>query len=157
MQIRPLSHEDERARCAAIMAASDPWLALGRTFDECLAALQQEARDIYVADQDGAIPGFIVIDMRGTFRGYIATVAVDEAARGKGVGSQLLDFAEEKILRESPNVFLFVTSFNTRARALYERRSYQHIGEVRDFIADGVSEHLMRMTSGPWKGFTPRP
>lgn len=40
--------------------------------------------------------------------------------------------------------FLCVSSFNPRARALYERLGYELIGELKDFVIDGASELLMR-------------
>jgi RimJ/RimL family protein N-acetyltransferase len=55
-----------------------------------------------------------------------------------------MGFAEERIFRETPNVFLLVSSFNHRARALYQRLGYEPIGELKDFIVPGHSELLMR-------------
>jgi RimJ/RimL family protein N-acetyltransferase len=47
-----------------------------------------------------------------------------------------------------------VTSFNHRARALYERLGYEYVGELSDFFVRGVSELLYRKTRGPWSDFT---
>jgi len=128
------------------MASSEPWLTLGRTFDACLTLLLDPTREVYVA-HDGTLRGFIILNMRmGPFTGYIQTVCVAPDARGTGIGSQLVAFAEERIFRESANVFLCVSSFNPRARSLYERLGYHTIGEIPDFIIRGASEILMRKT-----------
>jgi RimJ/RimL family protein N-acetyltransferase len=36
-----------------------------------------------------------------------------------------------------------VSSFNERARRLYERHGYAAAGELKDYIVEGVSETLM--------------
>jgi hypothetical protein len=68
----------------------------------------------------------------------------------------LLAFAEDRILRDSPNVFICVSSFNSRARALYERLGYVTVGELRDFFVRGYDEQLLRKTIGPLTEFTRR-
>jgi ribosomal protein S18 acetylase RimI-like enzyme len=87
--------------------------------------------------------------MRGSFVGYIRSICVAADARGGGLGSQLVAFAEERIFRDVKNVFLCVSSFNPRARALYERLGYEVVGEMKDYVIGGASEILMRKTIGP--------
>ncbi|MEK6372460.1 MAG: N-acetyltransferase [Acidobacteriota bacterium] len=147
--IERLQNDDDARACAAMMCATDPWITIGRTFDECLIAVTDPTREVWVAREDGAVRGFIIINMRGAFIGYIQTVCVDAGARGIGLGTQLVAFAEERIFRETPNVFLCVSSFNPRARALYERLGYEVVGELKDYIIPGASEILMRKTVGP--------
>ena len=65
-------------------------------------------------------------------------------------------FAEERIFRDSPNVFLCVSSFNTRAKALYERLGYELVGELKDYIVKGYSEYVFRKTVGPIRDFRSR-
>lgn len=155
MQIRPWQNDDAEARaCAEMMATTDPWLTLGRDFEQCLAFLTDGLKEIHVAiGPDGAPLGFIVLNMRGAFVGYIQTICVAAAARGTGIGSELMRFAEERIFRESPNVFLCVSSFNTRARQLYERLGYETVGVMHDYIARGFDEIFMRKTRMPIREF----
>ena len=148
-EIRPLSTEDEASRCAAMMCATEPWITIGRTFDESLTQVQNREREVYVTMDGDQLLGFIIISMRGAFIGYIQTVCVDAAARGHGLGTRLVEFAERRIFRDVPNVFLCVSSFNPRARALYERLGYEFVGELKNYIIDGASEFLMRKTIGP--------
>jgi len=132
-----------------MMSSTEPWLTIGRTFDECYALLRDPLREVFVAREDDALRGFIVLVMKGAFVGYIQAICVAPDARGSGVGTQLVAFAEERILRESPNVFLCVSSFNPRARALYERLGYRAVGELTDYLISGHSELLMRKTIAP--------
>lgn len=156
--IRVLASDAEASACARLMAATDPWLTLGRTFEESYRIVRDPGREVYVAvdaspkteDVDGSsIAGFVIICMQGAFVGYIQTVAVRGDRRGHGLGSALIDFTERRILRDEPNVFICVSSFNPRARRLYERLGYTVVGELTDYIVRGHSEILLRKTIGP--------
>jgi len=147
--IRPLAGEEEARRCAEMMCSTEPWITIGRTFDASLKIIRDAAREVYVAENAGRVEGFIILNMRGTFVGYIQTVCVDPPARGAGLGTRLVQFAEERIFAETPNVFLCVSSFNPRARQLYERLGYELIGELKDYLIRGHSELLLRKTIGP--------
>ena len=148
--VRPIDGDDEVRACAEIMATSDPWVTLGRTMDQSLAILRdREVQEVYVAAYDGAVVGFVILVTKGAFTGYIRTVAVHADWRSHGLGRKLIRFAEERIFRDWPNVFLCVSSFNTRARALYEALGYETVGELRDYIVRGHSEWLMRKSLGP--------
>ena len=156
VRVRALAGEEEARACAAIMAGSDPWVTLRRGFEASLAVVRDPSREVYVAATGGEVVGFLVLNMRGAFVGYVQTVALREDWRGRGLGSRLIAFAEARILRESPNVFMCVSSFNTRARTLYERLGYAVVGELTDYIVRGHSEWLLRKTTGPLSEFTPR-
>ncbi len=149
IEIRPLSTDDEAHRCATILSTSEPWLTIGRKYDESLVLVRDPSREVYVAWNDDQFSGFIILVMQGAFVGYIQIVAVAPEARGSGVGTELMKFAEEKIFARFPNAFLCVSSFNPRARQLYERLGYELVGELKDYLIRGASEFLMRKTKGP--------
>jgi ribosomal-protein-alanine N-acetyltransferase len=139
--------------CAQLMAGSEPWLTLGRTYEASLRIIQDPTREVYVARDEKGLAGFLILCMTGALVGYIQTVAVQPDRRGQGIGSRLLEFAEERILQESPNVFMCVSSFNHDAQRLYERLGYKVVGELTDYIVAGHSEILLRKTCGPLTGF----
>ena len=147
--IRRMAPGDEKAACARLMSSSEPWITLQRDFAESLRVFENPAYEVYVAMENDRLAGFIVINLKGDFAGYIKSICVVKELRGSGVGAELIRFAEERIFREHPNVFLLVSSFNPRARALYERLGYSVIGEIADYIVRGHSEVLMRKTLGP--------
>jgi ribosomal protein S18 acetylase RimI-like enzyme len=157
LHIRPSHERVDREACARLMAASDPWVTLGRSYAASLALLENSTRELYVAERSGRFAGFIVINMHGPFNGYIQTVCVTPEERGHGLGTALVGWAEERIFRDSPNVFLCVSSFNQDALRLYERLGYEVVGELRDFLVRGHAEILMRKTSGPWTEYRERP
>lgn len=154
MSIRRLQGPAEAEACARMMCSTEPWLTIGRAYDECHAGITDPAREVYVAVHDNDIAGFIVVVLQGAFIGYIQAICVAPAARSQGIGTRLIDFAEARIGQVSPNVFLCVSDFNPRARALYERRGYQLVGELKDYLIRGHSELLMRKTTGPLREYT---
>ncbi len=133
----------EREWCARLMAASEPWITLRRGYDVLLSAALDPDTVVLVARRGGAPCGFVRIHPRGVAGSpYVASVAVAEPERGRGIGRVLLDATEARYPK-ARYVFLCVSSFNTRARALYERSGYRLVGELPDYVVDGFSELLM--------------
>ena len=139
--------------CARMMAESEPWITLGRGYDEALTILTDPSREVYLAMDRDEIAGFVVLEMEGAFTGYVKSIGVSPPYRGKGVGARLMSFVEERIFRERPNVFLCVSDFNVGARRFYEKLGYEAVGALRDYIVRGRSEILLRKTVGPLAEF----
>ena len=128
--------------CVQLMAGSEPWITLRRALEQCRVTLHRPGDELFVAREAGQPVGFILIRPLGLAGSpYIASVAVAESARGKGIGAQLLAFAERHVAG-SRFVFLLVSSFNRRAQALYRRLGYEQVGEIPNYIVDGHSELL---------------
>jgi ribosomal protein S18 acetylase RimI-like enzyme len=141
--------ETDFADCSAMMAAQDPWVKLGFSEAVCLLAFPGDHRQVWVLRKAEKIRGFIIVQHKGSFRGYIQTLCVHPDFHNTGSGSALLAFAEKQIATYSPNVFICVSSFNEKAHALYLRKGYSEVGILKDFIKTGFDEILMRKTSGP--------
>ena len=139
--------------CAGMMAESEPWITLGRGYDESLTILTDPSREVYLAMDRDEIAGFVVLEMEGAFTGYVKSIGVSPPYRGGGVGTRLMSFVEERVFRERPNVFLCVSDFNVGARRFYEKLGYEAVGELRDYIVRGRSEILLRKTVGPLAEF----
>jgi len=84
----------------------------------------------YVALIDGAVAGFIHIKTIADYytqrsNAHISDVVVDPAFAGRGIGSQLLQKAEEWA-RERGDAWISLSVFpqNSRAVSLYERRGF---------------------------------
>jgi ribosomal-protein-alanine N-acetyltransferase len=151
---RLAAHGDAEA-CARLMADSEPWLTLGRSYEASLAIVRDPDREVYVARDELGIAGFLILCLVGAFVGYIQTVAVQPDRRGQGLGTELIRFAERRILGEFPNVFMCVSSFNLDARRLYQKLGYTAVGELTDYIVQGHSEFLLRKTRGPLSAARP--
>jgi ribosomal protein S18 acetylase RimI-like enzyme len=155
--VRPIASAAEREACARLMSDSEPWRTLGRDYETSLALLSDPTREAYWIEHAGAWAGFLLLYLHGPFRGYIQTICLDPACRGHGVGTMALGWAEERIFRESPNVFLCVSDFNRGALRLYQRLGYELVGALPDFLVSGSAELLLRKTRGPWVAFRPSP
>jgi ribosomal-protein-alanine N-acetyltransferase len=149
LEITRLTTDGEADACARLMSESEPWLTLGRSYQASLGIVRDPSREVYIARDEAGVAGFLILCMTGAFIGYIQTIAIQPNRRGQGLGSRLIDFAERRILAESPNVFMCVSSFNHAARRLYERLGYRVVGELTDYIVQGSSEILLRKTTGP--------
>ncbi|MDH4196010.1 MAG: GNAT family N-acetyltransferase [Candidatus Aminicenantes bacterium] len=135
------------------MSSQEPWLTLQRDFEESVEILSDPARESYLAMIEDRVVGFLILSLKGGFVGYLQTICVAPEWRKQGIGRRLVGFAEDRIFREAPNVFLCVSSFNPDARRLYERLGYEFVGELEDYIVRGHSELLFRKTIGPLREF----
>jgi ribosomal protein S18 acetylase RimI-like enzyme len=70
---------------------------------------------------------------------------VSPAARGQGVGDQLVEAVEQWAREERMTTLrLAVTEGNQNAAALYQRKGFTLTGELGDLMPDGVRrEHIM--------------
>jgi [ribosomal protein S18]-alanine N-acetyltransferase len=134
----------EREWAARVMAASEPWLSLGRGLQQCRAACQRAGYLMLVARRGEDAVAFALLHDRGVAGSpYLASFAVAPDARGNGIGAFLLAACERRFRPTARHFFLCVSSFNTRARAFYERQGYRQVGELPDYLIDGASELLM--------------
>jgi ribosomal-protein-alanine N-acetyltransferase len=139
--------------CAMMMTETDPWITLDMNYNQCLKAFEGNCKEIYVLRIKNSIAGFVILQVCGTFSGYIQTICISEEYRGKGFGTKLLRFCEERILKFSPNVFICVSSFNKGAIKLYYEFGFKLVGELDNFVKEGLTELLLRKTVGPRAGY----
>jgi ribosomal protein S18 acetylase RimI-like enzyme len=154
IEIRRFNGDAEAQAAAQIMALTDPWITLGRKFEHTIKSVTHPNWEVSVALDGGQVIGVILVGVNiPLVNGYIAGLAVAKDHRNRGVGAQLLAHAEQRILAQSPNVFLTVSSFNKDAQRFYERHGYQKVGDLTDYAIPGNAEILMRKTTGPWRDF----
>lgn len=140
-------------QCALLMSESEPWLTLQRDLKSCKDAMRGDHKEVYVGTDNSELVGFAVLQVTGTFKGYIQSILIRPGHRDKGWGSTLLKFCEERIFQLSPNVFMCVSEFNTEAARLYHKLGYVKVGDLKDFIVKGQSELLLRKSIGPLSEF----
>jgi len=122
------------------MASTEPWITLRRDLAGCREALVRPGTELFVARDRESPVGFILLAPYGMAGSpYVASIAVAAEARSRGVGSQLLRFAEEHFAGRA-HLFLLVSSFNPAAERLYRRHGYEFVGELKDYVVPGHSE-----------------
>lgn len=156
VRVEPVEQIEDIAWCAGVMSSNEPWVSLRRDYAACLAVLQNVEKERYLVRADGERAGLLILDMHGPFAGYIQTICLAASARNRGIGSHVIAWAEKRIFAEYPNVFMCVSSFNTNALRLYERRDYEVVGTLQRFIVDEHDELLLRKTQGSWEAFHAR-
>lgn len=128
--------------CAQLMAGSEPWVTLRQDLKACRDKLQRPTSELFIAREGGERRGFILLFPHGLAGSpYISSVGVEAAARGRGVGTRLVEFAEQHYAWRR-HIFLCVSSFNQRAQALYRRMGYAQVAEFPDYVVKGHSELL---------------
>ncbi len=86
---------------------------------------------LFIATYEGRSLGFVLYvdflpdDVTGADQAFVAYMAVEEDARGLGIGRRLLAAVEERARAQGlANVALMVTEDNVAARAVYEQAGY---------------------------------
>lgn len=131
------------------MAGSEPWTTLGMNMDHIMNILNDPLHELYVARMGDEIVGTMVIHTKGAFSGYLKSIAVKPAWRGKNLGGQMMLYIENVIFPTYKNLFLCVSSFNLDAQRFYAKLGYERIGELKDYLVKGHDEILMRKTIAP--------
>ena len=148
-----LAREEDVSTIAAIerRVFSDPWSE--RSFRDVLAhpamyfaCAREDQEDGYARAR---VQGYVVAWFAGG-QGEIANIAVDESARGRGVGSALLDAAlDEARGHGTEEVFLEVRSSNLRARELYESRGFVEVGRRQRYYRRPVEDAIILRWTEP--------
>lgn len=143
----------DRDAIVELLTTSEPWITLGFTRADWLAAFDPVLtdREAYVADVSGEAAGIAVVRPSYMLGDYLNLLAVAAGERGRGLGRLLVEHVEQVAFARAKNLFICVSDFNTRARGFYARMGYEEVGVLRDLIVAGRSEILLRKTSGPFR------
>ena len=99
----------------------------------------------------GEAAGLMICEWKGMFGlwPYLALLGVKKNYRGMGIGHQFLD-TFEAIGRAMGvrNLFICVSGFNPRAKALYMSKGYKKVALISDLYKDGVNENVLMKKIG---------
>ena len=139
------THEQARA-IAEVLAASEPWLTLNFSPASLAnylirddAALRRYA--VFVDDQ---LAGVICVRYPWLRGPYIELLGLFPECRGKGIGKQLLAWAETEARREAANLWVVASSFNHQALSFYQDLGFYPIGPMQGLVSPGQDEILLR-------------
>jgi ribosomal-protein-alanine N-acetyltransferase len=139
-----LADDREKDLAAHLLSTSEPWITLHISGEQCSKNCHNPEFLLYIAYKKDKPAGIIILDPQGIAGSpYIKSIAVYPEFRGEGIGTMLLNFAEDLFRADAKHFFICVSSFNERARKLYEKFGFKAVGEFRDFIIEGASEILM--------------
>jgi len=141
---------------AAIMDIERATFATDAWPEHAMAAELEGEHTYYLVVVDDASPDVAIayaglLAPRGSGQGDVQTIAVDRAARGRGLGRALMHaLIDEARRRAAAELFLEVRADNPVARGLYESLGFQEIGVRRGYYQpDGVDAIVMRLQVPP--------
>lgn len=116
---------------------STPW-----SKESFQGSLWQDYSHFFVAEEE-SIVGYCGIHNLGG-DGEITNVAVDKEYRGKGIATQMLDYAMKETMKAGVEAFtLEVRVSNAPAIALYEKLGFENKGIRRNFYDNPTEDALI--------------
>jgi [ribosomal protein S18]-alanine N-acetyltransferase len=102
----------------------------------------------WIAEQpDNRLLGFVIMErarLRGYPAGHIVTLDVDPAARRQGVGTLLMQTAEQQIKHEGAAwMTLEVAENNTAARHFYRKHGFVTRGKIAKYYGGTIDAEVM--------------
>jgi len=98
----------------------------------------------WVTEEAGEIAGFLIAHREPRHILHIVTIDVVKAFRRQGVGSVLMDAAEQWARdQELRLVGLETAEDNLGARRFYEARGYRKVDRIERYYADGTAAWVM--------------
>jgi len=148
--LRPMTAENAK-KLARTLSAMPPWSVIGYPADRLADWLQGEQpalKKFEVLARD-ELAGVIVIQDPFLHGPYLKLIAILPEFQGRSFGLRLLRWMESEARRsEARQLWLCVSTFNTRAQAFYERYGFQAVAMLDKLASDGSDELLMRKRLG---------
>jgi GNAT superfamily N-acetyltransferase len=117
-------------------------VALEEVLDDYHAEEHAKGHESLTCEQEGIPIGFAYYAPAAMCdrAWYLYWIAVSKSRHAQGVGTRLLDAAEQDVTRRGARLFLIETSSLPHyepTRRFYERRGYERACRLADFYADG--------------------
>ena len=144
--LRPLRIENAQGLGEAI-AAMPPWSVIGYPAERLVAWLQREEPSMrkFEVLAGARLAGSIVIQEPFLYGPYLKLIAILPEFQEQGLGLRLLQWMEAQARQmEARQLWLCVTTFNTRARAFYERFGFEAVAVLDKLGSDASDELFMR-------------
>lgn len=139
--VRPYTPEDFNALCNIDVQCYAPEVAYSRR--TMRSYLRLPGAECLVAEEDGAIRGFILTDRYGP-AGHIITLDVAPEARRRKIGTALLEAAHASLARQGVReVELETSTANEPAIAFWQRHGYRSCGVLPNYYENGEDAYWM--------------
>jgi [ribosomal protein S18]-alanine N-acetyltransferase len=146
MRLRSYSPEDFAVLYAIEELCFGPSFRFSRRYMKRLLEAPRSAA--WIAEVDGVMAGFAIVEWSETPRGttaYIQTIEVAPAFRRRGIASALLARCEGSAMSAgAASLWLHVAAGNAVAIQLYEAHGFTHFGTEEHFYAPNRGAHLYR-------------
>jgi ribosomal protein S18 acetylase RimI-like enzyme len=137
---------DQVLEIAAMLSNSEPWLRLNFTATSLANYLTREDTALrrYVISNAENIIGVICVRHPWLRGPYIELLGLFPNQRGKGIGKQVLFWAETEARREAKNLWVLTSSFNQPAINFYQSLGFYPIGSIQGLVTPEFDEILLR-------------
>jgi ribosomal protein S18 acetylase RimI-like enzyme len=129
------------------LAAIQPWSVIGYPAERLADWLRRQEPTMrkFEAVTGQGLAGVIVIQDPFLHGPYLKLIAILPGFQGRSLGMRLLQWMESEARRaEDRQLWLCVSTFNSRARALYERFGFEAVAILDKLACDASDELLMR-------------
>jgi GNAT superfamily N-acetyltransferase len=138
---------DEQALAVAeMLAVSEPWASLKFSATSLANYLIRDDAALrrYVISVDDNLAGVICVRSPWLRGPYIELLGLSPNHRGKGIGKQVLAWAETEARREAKNLWVVASSFNHQALNFYQSLGFYPIGPIQGLVTPEHDEILLR-------------
>lgn len=144
--LRPLT-AGSAGRLGSELAAISPWSVIGYPADRLTRALQSQQPSMkrFEVLAGGGLAGVITIQDPFLHGPYLQLLAILPVFQGQRLGLRLLQWMELEARRaELRQLWLCVSTFNTRARVFYEQFGFEAVAVLDKLSTDASDELFMR-------------
>ena len=142
MRLRPFRPDDLTTLYAIDQACFVPGISYTR--EELGAFISHRYSQTWVAEEAGEVAGFLIAQREPRKILHIVTIDVLAAWRRRGVGTLLMETAEQWAgVHRLPMIGLETAQSNVAAQKFYIKRGYLKVDEIEGYYADGTTAWVM--------------
>jgi ribosomal-protein-alanine N-acetyltransferase len=142
MRLRPFRPDDLQTLYEIDQACFVPGVSYSR--QELAAFVGHRQSQTWVAEEAGKITGFLIAHREPRKILHIVTIDVLKAWRRRGVGTLLMDAAEQWARDQGLRMIgLETAQDNLVAQRFYAARGYRKVDEIEHYYADGTTAWVM--------------
>jgi ribosomal protein S18 acetylase RimI-like enzyme len=144
--LKPLEAENA-ARLGAALAAMPPWSVYGWTPERLTRRFLSEQPAIWRFEliAGGELAGMAAIQHPFLHGPYLQLLAILPDFQGRNLGLRVLEWMEAQArFEEARQLWLCVSTFNSRAKAFYERFGFEAVAILDKLASDRSDEIFMR-------------
>lgn len=142
MRIREFQPSDLPVLSKIDEACFPPGISYSR--EELAGYIAFRSARTWVAEDGGAIVGFLVANREPARVGHIITIDVLESARRRGTGSRLMEVAEEWASKARLRIiYLETAEDNLAAQRFYEALGYRKVEKIERYYSNGLAAWMM--------------
>jgi ribosomal-protein-alanine N-acetyltransferase len=142
MRLRPYHPDDLETLYEIDQACFVPGVSYSRK--ELAAFIGHRNSQTWIAEEAGRVAGFLIAHREPRQILHIVTIDVVKAWRRRGVGSLLMDAAEQWAREHGLRMIgLETAQDNLAAQRFYKARGYTKVEEIDNYYADGTAAWVM--------------